>query len=132
MRHSQRTEIGSTLHSPSCKYCSNLHIVIEKKFCFGLKKIVGGIIFRSEVPKIRENGAARGAMIPEYAVRELINIHEGVGWGGSGGWEWVEEGRGGVAVVSCRRGYIHRVYIHRAYIHRASIHKSCRFKCPRC
>ena len=32
---------------------------------------------------------ARGAMIPEYAVRELINIHEGglgvgVGWGDKG------------------------------------------------
>ena len=83
-------------------------------------------------PPAEEKRRARGAMIPEYAVRELINIHEGVGWGGSGGWEWVEEGRGGVAVVSCRRGYIHRVYIHRAYIHRAYIHKSCRFKCPRC
>ena len=41
---------------PFCKYCSKLQTVSEKKLCFGLKKIVGGIIFCLEVPKNRGAG----------------------------------------------------------------------------
>ena len=40
---------------PFGKYRSNLQTVSEKKSRMGFKKVVGGIHFLSEVPKIREN-----------------------------------------------------------------------------
>ena len=41
---------------PFCKYWSYLQTVSEKKFGFGLKMSVGGVLFSSRVPKIREDG----------------------------------------------------------------------------